>query len=429
MTILLLGSGAREHALAHKILQSHHCNKLFVAPGNAGTKQIAQNIDLDINNFETIANFCINENVTMVVVGNEEPLVNGIYDYLKSFTELKNTIIVAPSKAASQLEGSKAFAKAFMQRHQIPTASYAEFDSSSVIEGKQYISNHSLPIVLKANGLAAGKGVVICHTHHEAETVFEDMVLYKKFGEAGNLVVIEEFLEGIEVSVFVLTNGKDYQIIGHAKDYKQIGEGNTGANTGGMGCVSPVPFMDENFMHVVEETIIKPTITGLQKEQLVYNGFIFFGLMNCNGIPKVIEYNCRLGDPETEVVLPRLETDLVSLFAAMDNGTLQDTNIEFYEGSFSTVVAASKGYPFSYEKNKRITGLNEFKNNKDVIVFYAGVKENEQGEWVTNGGRVFTVTAQASTLQEAVNKSNAAIQQIQFEGKYFRSDIGWEFKE
>lgn len=427
MTILILGSGAREHALAHKISQSHHCQKLFVAPGNPGTAMLASNINMSVNDFGAIGNFCVNEKVDMVIVGPEDPLVNGIYDYLKNIPQLNQTIIVAPSKKASQLEGSKAFAKAFMQRHNIPTASYAEFDSSSVIEGKQYISNQSLPIVLKANGLAAGKGVVICQTHDEAETVFTNMVLYNKFGEAGHKVVIEEFLQGIEVSVFVLTNGVDYQIIGHAKDYKQIGEGNKGANTGGMGCISPVPFMDDSFIQLIEETIIKPTIHGLQKEDLLYNGFIFFGLMNCNGIPKVIEYNCRLGDPETEVILPRLETDLVSLFAAMDNGTLQDANIEYYDGFFTTVVAASQGYPETYEKNKLITGLQEFTNSKEVTIYYAGIAQNQQGELVTNGGRVLTATANASYMQEAVTKSNLALEQIDFEGKYFRSDIGWEF--
>lgn len=427
MTILLLGSGAREHALADKILQSHHCQKLFVAPGNAGTASIAQNVLLNINDFSAIANFCIQEKVSMVVVGPEEPLVNGIYDYLINIPELAQTILVAPTKNAAQLEGSKAFAKAFMQRHNIPTASYAEFDSSSVIEGKQYISHQPLPIVLKANGLAAGKGVVICQTHQEAETIFEEMVLYNKFGDAGRKVVIEEFLKGIEVSVFVLTNGKDYQIIGHAKDYKQVGEGNTGANTGGMGCITPVPFMDDAFIQTVNDTIIKPTINGLQQENLIYHGFIFFGLMNCNGVPKVIEYNCRLGDPETEVVLPRLETDLVSLFAAMDNGTLADTNIEYKEGFFTTVVAASAGYPEAYEKNIPITGLEELQNNKDAKLYFAAIKQHENGEFVTNGGRVLTATANASTLKQAVAKSNAALQQIEFEGKYYRKDIGWEF--
>lgn len=427
MNILVLGAGAREHALTHKISQSHHCQKLFVAPGNVGTALLATNVALQLEDFNAIANFCITEKVDMIVVGPEEPLVNGIYDYLKNIPELQQVIIVAPSKKASQLEGSKSFAKAFMQRHNIPTASYAEFDSGSLIEGKQYINHQPLPIVLKANGLAAGKGVVICQTHYEAETVFEEMILHKKFGKAGSKVVIEEFLEGIEVSVFVLTNGMDYQIIGHAKDYKQIGEGNTGANTGGMGCVTPVPFMNEKFINLVEETIIKPTIKGIQKEQLLYNGFIFFGLMNSNGVPKVIEYNCRLGDPETEVILPRLETDLVSLFAAMDNGTLQDANIEYNDGFFATVVATSKGYPEAYEKNKPISGLDKKQSSKESFIYYAGVKDNQNGELVTSGGRVLTSTAFATTLSEAVFKSNSVLQQIDFEGKYFRRDIGWEF--
>jgi phosphoribosylamine--glycine ligase len=312
-----------------------------------------------------------------------------------------------------------------MQRHQIPTAGYAEFTLINFEEGKKYIAQHSIPIVLKADGLAAGKGVVISETHDDAVQVFESMIVDKQFGEASSKVVIEEFLKGIEVSVFVLTNGKDYQIIGHAKDYKRIGEGDTGLNTGGMGCVTPVPFMDEVFMQKVESKIIKPTVDGLQKENFIYNGFIFFGLMNCNGEPYVIEYNCRLGDPETEVVLPRLETDLVSLFAAMDNGTLADTNITFHEGNFATVMAVSGGYPQDYEKNKMIY-LPEAKTNESLI-FHAGTKQNEAGELVTNGGRVLAVTSQADSITLAVEKSKSVLEKISFEGMYYRRDIGWEF--
>lgn len=313
MNILLLGSGGRESALAFKMQQSHHCNQLFIAPGNPGTIQYGTNICIDILDFDAVKKFCITQKINLVVVGPEEPLVKGIYDYLKQDEQLQQLIIVAPSANAAALEGSKSFAKAFMQKHQIPTAAYAEFTIENYEQGKNYLQQHSLPIVLKADGLAAGKGVIICNTHTEAFEAFEQMLVQKQFGNASAKVVVEQYLQGIEVSVFVLTNGKDYQIIGHAKDYKRIGEGDTGLNTGGMGCVSPVPFMDEIFMQKVEQQIIEPTIQGLHEDDLIYNGFVFFGLMNCNGEPYVIEYNCRLGDPETEVILPRLETDLVSL--------------------------------------------------------------------------------------------------------------------
>jgi phosphoribosylamine--glycine ligase len=424
MNILLLGSGGREHALAWKMQQSHHCDNLFVAPGNPGTATCAINVLLNIYDFENIKDFIVANNVKLLVVGPEEPLVNGIYDYMNEALG-NQLIVVGPSANAAQLEGSKAFSKQFMQRHNIPTAAYAEFTKDNFEDGKKYIAQHTLPIVLKADGLAAGKGVVICETHEHALQVFDDMIVQKQFGEASNKVVIEEFLKGIEVSVFVLTNGKDYQVIGHAKDYKRIGIGDTGLNTGGMGCVTPVPFMNDAFMQQVEENIIQPTIQGLAKENLVYNGFVFFGLMNCNGTPYVIEYNCRMGDPETEVVLPRLETDLVSLFAAMDNGTLADTNIEYNEGSFATVVAVSGGYPGEYEKNKVIVGLDATSNHS--IVFHAGTKEQDDTTIVTNGGRVLTVTSSAETITQAVNISKNTLAQISFEGMYFRNDIGFEF--
>ncbi len=427
MNILLLGSGGREHAMAWKMAQSHHCDNLFIAPGNPGTALLGTNVVLALTDFEAIKNFCLEQNIDIVVVGPEEPLVKGITDFLTSTNNNKkwNGIVVGPSANAAQLEGSKAFSKAFMQRHQIPTAGYAEFTIHNFEEGKEYIAQHSLPIVLKADGLAAGKGVVISETHNDALQVFESMIVDKQFGEASSKVVIEEFLKGIEVSVFVLTNGKNYQIIGHAKDYKRIGEGDTGLNTGGMGCVTPVPFMDELFMEKVESKIIQPTVNGLQKENFIYNGFIFFGLMNCNGEPYVIEYNCRLGDPETEVVLPRLETDLVSLFAAMDNGTLEDTNITYHEGSFATVMAVSGGYPQDYEKNK-IIHLPKEKTN-DSLIFHAGTKQNETSELLTNGGRVLAVTSQSDTISLAVEKSKAILEKISFEGMYYRRDIGWEF--
>jgi phosphoribosylamine---glycine ligase len=435
MNILLLGSGGREHALAYKMYQSHHCDSLFIAPGNAGTQQYGTNVNMGVTDFDAIKQFCINNNIHILVVGPEEPLVKGIYDACKADEQLQKLIIVAPSAAAAQLEGSKAFSKHFMQRHNIPTAAYAEFTQANFAEGKIYIAQHTLPIVLKADGLAAGKGVIICETHEEALLAFEAMIVNKQFGKASSKVVIEEFLQGIEVSVFVLTNGRDYQIIGHAKDYKRIGEGDTGLNTGGMGCVTPVPFMDEIFMQKVEANIIKPTVDGLQKENLVYNGFIFFGLMNVGGEPKVIEYNCRMGDPETEVVMPRLETDLVSLFAAMDNGTLADANIEYNEGSFATVMAVSGGYPGEYKKNLKIGGFENLKISAsplleglgEVLVFHAGTKQDGD-DIVTNGGRVLAVTSQADSIKNAVAKSMAVLQQISFEGMNYRRDIGWEFE-
>ncbi len=428
MNILLLGSGGRENALAWKIAQSQHCNQLFIAPGNAGTLQHGTNINIGVNDFEAQKTFCIENEINMVVVGPEDPLVNGVYDFYKQDDTLKNIIVVGPSKEAAQLEGSKAFSKKFMQRNKIPTAGYEEFSNENFESGKKYIAQHTLPIVLKADGLAAGKGVVICNDYNEALQVFEEMIINKQFGEASSKVVIEEFLNGIEVSVFVLTDGKDYQIIGHAKDYKRIGEGDTGPNTGGMGCVTPVPFMDDVFMQKVETKIIKPTIHGLQKENLIYNGFVFFGLIKVNDEPFVIEYNCRMGDPETEVVMPRLQTDLVALFAAMDNGTLQDANISFHENYYATVVAVSGGYPGEYKKNMQITGLSNVQMKNDSMIFHAGTKINPEGNLVTNGGRVLAITSSEKNITEAVNESKKILQQIHFDGMYFRNDIGYEFQ-
>ncbi|MBV9988953.1 MAG: phosphoribosylamine--glycine ligase [Chitinophagaceae bacterium] len=426
MNILLLGSGGREHALAWKMVQSQHCDELFIAPGNAGTAHFGTNLQLSPNDFPAIRQACMDNNIRMLVVGPEEPLVLGIYDFFKKDPSLQHIVVVAPSAAAAQLEGSKAFSKKFMQRHQIPTASYAEFTEQNLEAGKAYIRSHSLPVVLKADGLAAGKGVVIAGSHEEALQVFEDMIVKRQFGEAGSRVVIESFLKGIEVSVFVLTDGEHYQLIGHAKDYKRIGEGDTGPNTGGMGCVSPVPFMDETFMRKVEEKIIRPTVNGLHSEQLDYHGFIFFGLMNMDGEPYVIEYNCRMGDPETEVVMPLLQTDLVALFAAMDNGTLVDTNIVFDERSCATIVAVSGGYPGSYRKGMLISGLTDAGSGDGTIVFHAGTREADD-EVVTNGGRVLAVTSYGNTISEAVAASRAALDKISFEGMYFRRDIGYEF--
>ncbi len=428
MNILLLGSGGREHALAWKMQQSYHCANLFIAPGNPGTVQLGTNVNLSLHDFTAIKQFCINNAIDIVVVGPEEPLVNGIYDFLKGDADGSwNGIVVGPSAAAAQLEGSKAFSKQFMQRHHIPTAAYAEFTSATYEAGKAYISQHSLPIVLKADGLAAGKGVIIAETHAAALTAFEDMIVHQQFGTASTKVVIEQFLKGIEVSVFVLTDGRDYQVIGHAKDYKRIGEGDTGLNTGGMGCVTPVPFMDEAFMQKVEERIIAPTINGLQAENLVYTGFVFFGLMNCGGDPYVIEYNCRMGDPETEVVMPRLYTDLVALFAAMDNGTLVDANISYNDGFYATVMAVSGGYPGDYKKHIPISDLSKVQLEKGAIIFQAGTTTNEAGQLLTNGGRVLTVTAPGNTISEAVTTAKKALQQIQFEGMNYRNDIGYEF--
>jgi phosphoribosylamine--glycine ligase len=426
MNILLLGSGGREHAMAWKMSQSHHCDTLLIAPGNAGTVAFGKNMPFGVNDFEAIKKCCIQEKIGMLVVGPEDPLVNGIYDFFQNDPSLQHITVVAPSKAAAQLEGSKAFSKKFMERQAIPTAAYAEFTEENFEDGKKYIAAHTVPVVLKADGLAAGKGVIIAQTTEEALQSFEEMILGKQFGEASRKVVVEAFLDGIEVSVFILTDGIDYQIIGHAKDYKRIGEGDTGLNTGGMGCVSPVPFMDEVFMQKVTDRIIEPTVKGLAKENLVYHGFIFFGLMNVGGEPWVIEYNCRMGDPETEVVLPRLQTDLVSLFAAMDNGTLADTNINFDERSCATIMAVSGGYPGDYEKNKIIQGL-ETLTSKDSIVFHAGTKLTENGV-LTNGGRVLAISSYGDTISEAVNKSKISLDHISFDGMYYRRDIGYEFQ-
>ena len=426
MNILLIGSGGRENALAWKMAQSHQCDEIFIAPGNPGTAEFGTNLPIEINDFEALKKAALANQIEMIVVGPEEPLVKGIYDFFANDPLTEHINLIGPSAKAAQLEGSKAFSKHFMQRHQIPTASYAEFTLENYEQGLAYIGAHALPIVLKADGLAAGKGVIIATTHQEALTSFKEMLQDKQFGAASDKVVIEQFLEGIEVSVFALTDGTNYKIIGHAKDYKRIGEGDTGLNTGGMGCVSPVPFMDEAFMDKVNTQIVEPTIKGIQQEGLVYKGFVFFGLMNCQGEPYVIEYNCRLGDPETEVILPRLQTDLVSLLAAADNGTLEDVNIQYHEQFFATVMAVSGGYPGSYEKNFPIQGIELAQKLPDSLVFQAGTGFQEN-TIVTKGGRVLTVTSQGEDLQQAVQKAQKALSTIQFEGMYFRKDIGYEF--
>lgn len=427
MNILILGSGGREHAFAWKIKQSPLCSQLFIAPGNAGTLLCGENVNIAVSDFEAIHRFCIDKQIEMVIVGPEDPLVLGIYDFFKKEKSLKNISIIGPSAAGAQLEGSKAFSKQFMQRHQIPTAAYAEFTEANFAEGITYLKNHTLPIVLKADGLAAGKGVVICEDTDESKAVFTAMIKEKQFGEASAKVVVEEFLQGIEVSVFVLTNGKDYKIIGHAKDYKRIGEGDTGPNTGGMGCVSPVPFINDDFMQEIEKTIIAPTIKGINEEQLEYKGFIFFGLIKVNDEPFLIEYNCRMGDPETEVVLPKLKNDLVELFLSLNNNTLQNRVIEIDEKTCCTVVAVSGGYPGNYKKNLTIAGLPATVN-ADALIFHAGTKQSGN-DVVTNGGRVLAVTSFGENIKEAVSNSADILNRISFEGMYFRKDIGYEFTE
>ena len=436
MKLLLLGSGGREHAFAWKLSQSPLCEKLFIAPGNAGTSQHGENVPIGVNDFTSIKKFVLENKIELVVVGPEDPLVNGIYDYFLSKEELKNIPVIGPSKAGAQLEGSKAFAKQFMVRHKIPTAAYGEFTIENLEDGFDFIDEQTPPIVLKADGLAAGKGVLIINEHGEAKEQLREMIEQNKFGKASAKVVIEEFLKGIEFSVFVLTDGNNYKILPNAKDYKRIGEGDTGLNTGGMGCISPVPFVDEELMRKVEERVIIPTIEGLKKDNIVYKGFIYIGFMNVNGEPLVIEYNCRMGDPETEIVLPRIKNDLVKLLIAVGNETLEKEKIEIDERACATVIVASGGYPEDYEIGKEISfdenfskvlNFREVDEPDNTIVFHAGTK-NENGKVVTNGGRVLAVTSYGKDIHEAVAKSNAAIEKINFEGKYYRKDIGYEFR-
>ncbi|MER3471253.1 MAG: phosphoribosylamine--glycine ligase [Chitinophagaceae bacterium] len=423
MNILLLGSGGREHALAWKIKQSPLCDQLFIAPGNAGTAQYGTNLSFSVTDFDAIKQCCEEQYIDMVIVGPEEPLVKGIVDYLKEESAL-NLFIIGPSKEAAQLEGSKAFAKAFMQQHGIPTAAYKEFTEENFTEGIEYIKQHSLPIVLKADGLAAGKGVIICQNHVEAVAEFEWMIQRSKFGEAGKRVVIEEFLDGIELSVFALTDGSNYVLLPEAKDYKRVGEGDKGLNTGGMGAISPVPFADEAFMQKVISKIVEPTIRGLQRDNLDYKGFVFFGLIKVGDEPYVIEYNCRMGDPETEVVVPRIKNDLVEVLLATARRNLASVAIEKDERCATTIVAVSGGYPNDYEKGFPISFPEIL--NENVLLFHAGTKEDDD-KIVTNGGRVICATALAADLDDAINLSRDAIEELQFEGKYFRRDIGFEF--
>ncbi len=420
MKILLLGSGGREHALAWKILQSSKCDVLFVAPGNAGTASIANNVALNPNDFEAVKTFVLQEKVAMVVVGPEDPLVSGIYDYFKNDLQLQQIPVIGPSKEGAKLEGSKEFAKEFLIKHKIPTAGYDSFTVATVEKGCEFLETLQPPYVLKADGLAAGKGVLIIQDLEEAKEELRNMLVHEKFGDASSKVVIEEFLDGIELSCFVLTDGKNYKILPTAKDYKRIGQGDTGLNTGGMGAISPVPFADAILLEKIENRIVKPTINGLQKDGIEYKGFVFIGLINVNGEPVVIEYNVRMGDPETEVVIPRLKSDLVALFQAVATETLDEVALEIDPRSAATIMVVSGGYPEEYEKGKEISGIENIENS---LVFHAGTKL-EGEKIVTNGGRVLAVTSFGNDFQEATKKSYQNIKKLHFDKMYYREDIG-----
>ncbi|MBB6327456.1 phosphoribosylamine--glycine ligase [Algoriphagus iocasae] len=421
MNILLLGSGGREHAFAWKIVQSPKCSQLFVAPGNAGTAAIAKNINLSITDFEGIKNFILENSIELVVVGPEEPLVKGVVDYLLNQKETTAIPVVGPSQLGATLEGSKDFSKRFMQRNNVPTAAYETFTADQIDAGLAYLDTQKLPIVLKADGLASGKGVLICQTLDEAKASFKEMLLEQKFGAASAKVVVEEFLYGIELSVFVATDGKSYKILPEAKDYKRIGEGDTGLNTGGMGAVSPVIFADEAYMKKVEELVVKPTVDGLAKENIPYKGFLFIGLMNYEGQPYVIEYNVRMGDPETEAVLPRIESDFVDLLVGIGTGTLENYNLKISPDYATTVVMVSGGYPESYEKGFPIS-LPE--KADQTIVFHAGTSTNDKGELVNQGGRVMAITGMGKSLDAALKNAFSTVENIHWEKAYYRKDIG-----
>ena len=422
MNVLILGSGGREHAFAYKIKQSSLCKNLYVAPGNSGTGEIASNLEINVNQFEQIVEAIKNLNISLVVVGPEVPLVNGLTDFIKGFSDLKDIIVIGPNKHAAQLEGSKDFAKDFLNRHNIPTASHKTFTNENIKDAFSYIDEMKSPYVLKADGLAAGKGVLIIKDPDEAKKELEEMLINSKFGEASKSVVIEEFLDGIEVSCFVITDGKNYKLLPSAKDYKRIGEGDTGLNTGGMGAVSPPTFLTKEFMEKVENQVIKPTVEGLKKDNINYQGFIFFGLIKVNEEPYVIEYNVRMGDPESEVVLPRIKSDIMEMFFSVGKGTLKDHKIIIDNNKAATVFLVSGGYPEKYEKNKQIFGLDLV---QDSMVFHAGAKY-EDGKLKTNGGRVVAVTSKANTIEEALEISYDSIKKISFEKMNYRKDIGFD---
>ncbi|WP_375252091.1 phosphoribosylamine--glycine ligase [Dokdonia donghaensis] len=421
MNILILGSGGREHTFAYKIAQSDHCDSLFVAPGNAGTSQIATNVAIGVTDFDAIKELVIKEGIEMVVVGPEDPLVQGVYDFFKADESLKNVAVIGPSKVGAALEGSKERAKEFMMAHNIPTAAYEAFTAETLDKGQAFLETLQAPYVLKADGLAAGKGVLIIDNLEEAKQELANM-LGGKFGDASATVVIEEFLDGIELSIFVLTDGKNYKVLPTAKDYKRIGEGDVGLNTGGMGAISPVPFADDAFMQKIEERIVKPTVNGLSKENIEYKGFIFIGLIKVGDDPKVIEYNVRMGDPETEVVLPRIQSDLVELFMAVDAQTLDKQEFKLDPRSAATVMLVSGGYPEAYEKGKVITGLDTI---EDSLVFHAGTTEKD-GQVVTNGGRVIAITSFDDDFKQAIKKSYQNIENLHFDRINYRTDIGFD---
>lgn len=420
MNILIIGNGGREHAFAWKLRQSTLCDKLFVAPGNAGTALEAENVAIAVDDFPALGNFCLKNSIGLVIVGPEVPLVKGIRDYFESSVELKDILLVGPDKIGAQLEGSKDFSKQFMVRNNVPTAKAKTFHVQQLTEAFDYIQSCKSPIVLKADGLAAGKGVIICLSQSEAKGVIEEMLINKKFGEASTKVLVEEYLNGIELSVFVLTDGKDYVILPEAKDYKRIGDGDTGPNTGGMGAVSPVLFANDAFMKRVEEEVVKPTITGLKKEGINYKGFLFIGLMNVGGTPYVIEYNARMGDPETQVVMPRIKSDFAELLIAAAKGELGGKKIEIEDAYAVTLVLVSGGYPGDYEKGKTIRGLAE---KQDALVFHAGTRHNGTAV-LSDGGRVLAITGKGVSLEEARSKAYASASKISWEGFYFRKDIG-----